>query len=91
MAKKSLTAKLKENIKTDMISKNREGNYIFRKGFFYTHGKTARDYQTQITDQLKALDLSFEVVDCGMVHKAFKGGASVKNQSHWWVEINIHE
>jgi len=79
---------LRENIACSEIVKYK-GNFIARQGFYYTHGKTADDFLDDIIMQLKHLDISFHIIDHGEIWKPFKGGASLKNQSHWFVKFEI--
>ena len=69
----------------DTLSKNKAGNYVARKSFFYTHGQTAEGF----ADKIKAVYPNAEIVDKGSQWKAFKGGASVAQGSHFWVEFKM--
>lgn len=85
-----ITAKLlKDHIITDMISKKRNGNFLFRKGYYYSHGMTASSYADKISEQLKKEGFTHGVIDFGDHWAAFKGGAPLQSQSHFWVEINV--
>lgn len=69
----------------DTLSRNKAGNYVARKSFFYTHGQTAEGF----ADKIKAVYPNAEIVDKGSQWKAFKGGASVAQGSHFWVEFKM--
>ena len=72
------------------LSKRRNGNYLARWPFFYTHGQTL-DGQTldkKANQVVKALPQAV-VVNHDCVLKNFNGGASVANQSHFSVEFKI--
>lgn len=69
----------------DMVSKNVKGNFVVRRGFFFTHGKTTEDFKAFILHQLPTAN----IVDCGQILKSFRGGAPVSKQSHWFVEFNF--
>ena len=79
---------IREKVSADVVGKNKAGNFVVRRGFFYTNGKTAEDYRAQVEQQLGKVD-GMRVVGCGEVWKAFRGGASTAQQSHWWVEIAV--
>ena len=92
--KNSILSILKENIISDTISEDRKtGNYIARKEFFYTHGKTAKDFENNIKKEFPIISdnqkLDIEIVNSREIWKTFKGGASTRNQSHWCVEFKI--
>ena len=82
---------LKDKVSCDMISKKRNGNILFRQGFFYTGGVTAGQFKVRISDRLDALGVTYEVVEAYQTWKPFKGGASIANQSHWGCEVRIIE
>lgn len=66
------------------LSKNKEGNYVARRQFYYTKGKTSLDFANEIS-----LFPGIEILDQGEVYKPFKGGASTANSSHWYVIFKI--
>lgn len=66
------------------FGKNKAGNYVVRKGYFYTNGYDEQKF----ADNFSKLFPEFEIVNKGNAWKAFRGGASVANQSHWWVEFH---
>ena len=68
----------------DKISK-KSGIFTVRKGFFYTHGYTAKKYR----DAVKKALPDAQIIDYSEVWKAFKGGASIERQSHWFVKFKI--
>ena len=80
-------------IGADQIVCRKDGTYLFRQGFYYTHGKTANNYAASIKKQLEELlkDLPFKVmvVDSGEIWKPFRGDASVAASSHWFVQVSI--
>lgn len=61
------------------------GVYTVRWGFFYRHGG---DAQTKVRRVLATFPQAL-VQDSGEVWKAFNGGASVANQSHWFVKFTL--
>jgi len=56
-----------------------------RRAFFYTMGKTADDYVRRVLSEYPEA----KIIDKGEVWKPFKGGASVKTQSHWFVKFRL--
>ena len=62
---------------------------IIRKSFFYTHGGSAESLADKINELLIAtsLDGTCKITDKGEVWKDFRGGASVAQQSHWYVKL----
>lgn len=69
----------------DEVSKKKNGNFVARKGFFYTHGATAKQHE----DFVKKAFPDCEIIDSQEVWKAFRGGASLAHQSHWFVEFTF--
>jgi len=75
----------------DSIGKNKDGNYIARRQFFYKQGKTAEDYEERLKNLAKKAGVEVEIVDSGEVYKPFRGGASTANSSHFFVVFNIKD
>jgi hypothetical protein len=84
-ATKLVTARqVREAVHCDTASKNGEV-YTVRRSFFYTHGRTAADLE-------KAVFAAYPqavVIEAGEVWKPFRGGASVAQQSHWFVKFTL--
>lgn len=72
-------------ITCDMVSKKRNGNYILRKGFFYTSGMTAE----KIAEKLKEKFPTIVIINTYEQWKPFKGGQTVAHGSHWGVEFKF--
>jgi hypothetical protein len=88
--KKMSLKSLEETLKNvDKVSRMKNGQFKIYQGFFYTHGKSAEDFATDVMRQLDGQGAI--LVDYGMVWKEFKGGAPVARQSHWWVIIKFEE
>jgi len=68
----------------DTVS-HKEGVFTLRRGFFYRHGMDAEQYAAGVVAALPGA----VVVGKGEVNKAFSGGASTANYSHWWVKITF--
>lgn len=71
----------------DEVAKRKDGTYIARRGFYYRHGQTIDTFIEYVTKTFP----SAVIVDSGEVWKAFKGGASLRNQSHWFVAFKFPE
>jgi len=61
------------------------GVFTVRRGFFYRNGGSAEAYAARVVAAVPGAT----VLDCGEVWKAFKGGASVANHSHWYVNFTV--
>jgi hypothetical protein len=76
---------VKENvIGADAVSL-KNGVFTVRRGFFYTGGTTAAN----LVERVKSAFPAATIIDSGETRKEFKGGASVANQSHWWVKFSL--
>ena len=89
VTKKEIKTLLSEELHPDTIGTKHGGNSLLRWGFFYTHGKTAKQYVAKVSAVLTARQIEHKVVDSGEVWKNFKGGASVAASSHFYVEVKI--
>ena len=78
---------IKELITADEVSKTRDGHFIARKSFFYRHEENEDKFAARIKEQLKSEGVETIIIDSGEIWRAFKGGASIKTQSHWWVKF----
>jgi hypothetical protein len=70
----------------DTIGKNKAGNFVARRGYFYRHGQSA---ETFASDVQKALPQAV-IVNKWDKWTAFRGGASTANQSHFGVEFAVN-
>ena len=75
----------KAEVHFDTIGKNKAGNYVIRRGYFYRHGNSATEMANRVSEA------GFEVVDSGDHWAAFRGGASTRQSSHFWVEFKVKE
>lgn len=76
------------NYAVDTVGKNKAGQIVLRKGYFYRNG-TVDGFVNQVFKALTAAGIVFTVVDSGDVWKPFRGGASTANQSHFFVTITV--
>jgi len=89
--------RLKEFVTVDDISQDKEGNFIFRDSFYYTHdrisdrvGETNEGFANKVAKDLENEGFpKFQIVGQGTHNAPFKGSASVKNSSHWWVKVKF--
>ncbi len=77
----------KADIRADTISKRKDGTVVLRRGFFYKHGFSADQFVNHIMSRLIDYGISARIVDSGEVWKAFKGGSTTANSSHWFVVL----
>lgn len=82
--KNELKEKLRSSFDSVSISK---GIVTVRQGFFYRMNKTSDD----LVNKVKTLFPQAKIIDSGEIWKPFKGGATVKNKSHWFVKFIVEE
>jgi len=85
----SLASKIKNAVWADQISKDKEGNYIFRKGYYYRNGMDEDKWAARIAGELAKAGLEAQLVDSYDHWAAFNGGASLKNSSHFAAVFKI--
>jgi len=73
-------------IPCDTLNKNKSGNYIIRKGFFYRMGMS----EDKIVDKLKEKFPEVIIISKGEKYKSFVGGQSIAQGSHFYVEFNFN-
>jgi len=71
----------------DTVGKKRDGSFIIRRGFYYRHGADAESYKIAVCKKLMGAGVGFHIKDYGEHFTTFRGGATIANQSHWFVEI----
>lgn len=87
-AKESFAKQIRDNCSVDSVGKAKNADhYVVRRGFYYSHGGTAEKFADHVSANLKKAGIDHEIIDKGEVWKPFNGGASVANQSHWYVHI----
>jgi len=75
---------IKSKLYADTYSQ-KDGVFTVRRGFFYRMGKDVSHFKNDIL----ATFPSAKIIDSGEVWKAFRGGSSVANSSHWFVKFTI--
>ncbi len=89
MNKPVTTAEVKKFVHCDSVSKKGDV-FTARRGFYYTHGRTAEKFAQCIKAELEVgQKFLVEVLDKGEVWKSFVGSAPVSKQSHWWVTFRV--
>lgn len=75
----------------DMVGKKRNGNFMVRRGYYFSNSKTEWDFAGQIVDKINLIPGHHaKAVDCGNHFvPVFKGGKPVTSNSHFWVEVSI--
>lgn len=73
-------------VSCDTLSKNKKGNFVIRKGYYY-RGETR---EKQMAEQLKKLFPNVNIVNTWDKFTAFRGGQSVAQGSHFGVEFNFN-
>lgn len=67
------------------VSKNKLGQFVVRKGFFYRHDMNEVKFAEQVQSKLAEAGLDLKVVDRGEQYVTFRG---VRAQGgHWYVVV----
>jgi hypothetical protein len=82
---KQVRAALQSNV--DSVGKNKVGGIVVRRGFFYRNGMSSEKFTDFIDFKLREAGLSFKIVRDGEHYAPFRGGATVAQSSHWYVEL----
>ena len=80
-----------DSARFDSISKNKSGNIVFRDSFFYRFGYDKEKFTSKVSTTLTKANIPFEIVDSGEKYVPFRGGDTVAQGSHWYVEVKIKE
>lgn len=75
----------------DTVGKNKAGNYVARRGFFYTHGMDGASFAQTIEALLRKAGIQAKVINSGEKWASFRGGASIAASSHFWAEISLDD
>lgn len=84
----TLRNKIINTISTDDLQRSGDV-WTARRTFYYRHGGTAEGYAAKVSNALTAAGIVHTVVASGEVQKPFRGGASVRASSHWWVQFRL--
>jgi hypothetical protein len=83
---KTTLKQVKEKIHSDSYSL-RNGVFTLRDTFFYRMGKDEDNIKLKVLSAFP----NANILDNGEIYKAFRGGASIANSSHWFVKFTIPE
>lgn len=90
MTKRAISSQIRDNCHWHVTTKrNSGGNLMIRNSFFYRHGNTQQTFSNDVTDRLTELNVEHRIINCGEHYTAFRGGDTVPQGSHWWVEVKI--
>lgn len=68
----------------DMISRQKDGTIMLRKGYFYGMFGAGEKFAASCENSLINDGIAAKLVDFGNHYESFKGGKSVKHNSHYW-------
>lgn len=71
----------------DSVGVKKGGNIVVRRGYYYRNGMDSAKFADAISRLITAKGIPLKVADRGDQWKAFSGGASIANSSHFWVEL----
>lgn len=71
----------------DTVGKKKDGTFIIRRGYFYRHGMNCQQFAAVVAQAIKAHGFDCQVVECGDHWAPFRGGATVAQGSHFWVQL----
>ena len=87
----TLASRIKNAVHADQIGRNKDGNYVFRKGYFYRNGMDSDKWAQRVADQLAKAGLKATLIDSYDHWAAFRGGAGVKASSHFAAIFRIED
>jgi len=67
------------------VRKNKNGNYIVRWGYFYKAGRSLEKYKELMHEKFP----DCIIIGGGDHWASFRGGQSISQGSHFWVEFTI--
>lgn len=71
----------------DTVGKKKDGTFMVRRGYFYRNGMDAERFRDVVVKSLESHGFSCQVVDHGDHWAAFRGGSTVAQGSHFWVQV----
>ena len=89
MAKETILGILRNNINVDLVSKNKAGNFIFRRGYYYRMGCDSDNLAAALLTQISNLGLTAKLIEHGDQFTSFKPGVSVARNSHFYATFAI--
>lgn len=67
----------------DTIGRNRQGQIVLRRSFFYTHGMDGKKFADAAVKRLALAGIQAQVVDYDTVWRPFRGSSTVAQGSHF--------
>lgn len=85
----SLMSRVRDAAPGDQVSKDKQGNFIFRQGYYYRMGMDSDKFADRVKKELSNAGFNVEIIDHGDHFASFRGGASIKASSHFWVKARV--
>ena len=73
----------------DSVGRNKAGNFVVRRGYFYRNGMDSDKFADRVVQTLAAANITVRVVESRDNWRPFKGGGTVAQNSHWFVEFGV--
>ncbi len=73
---------IKENIMADEVTYSK-GVFTARTGFFYQSGRSVQN----LIERVKEVVPNATILESGEQYRQFRGGASLRTSSHWFVKF----
>lgn len=70
----------------DVVSVSK-GQIFVRRSFYYRHGYDADKFAAAVQRAVDAAKVPVTVQEHGEKYKAFRGGDTVAQGSHWWCRV----
>ena len=77
----------KAGVNADQISKDKAGNIVLRKGYYYRPKYDVSAWATVILAKMKNAGFDLELVQDDDIWKPFRGGSTIARQSHYLVKV----
>jgi hypothetical protein len=71
----------------DSVGMKKDGTITVRRGYFYRNGMDSTRFATQTAQRLAAAGITLFMKEHGDHWSAFRGGSTIANSSHFWVEF----
>jgi hypothetical protein len=71
----------------DSVGKTKAGSIVIRRTFFYRNGMSSEKFTAAVKSLLEQCGYEFQILRDGEHYAPFRGGASVAQSSHWYVEV----
>ena len=68
----------------DTVGRNKDGNIVIRRGYFYRNGMDSQKFAARVMEKLGD---AVTLVECGDHWAPFRGGASVARGSHFYAVV----